>query len=85
MIDVNKIHSKHFRRTAGKLTEVWRTPISYDSSVVSRDRCRPLPTSMMKQFLSLVAGFAFASKECFEIPSDDCFWNVKMIFLATII
>ena len=27
----------------------------------SRDGCRPLPTSMMKQFLFLVAGFAFIS------------------------
>ena len=33
--------------------------ISYDSSVDSR----PLPTSMMKQFLSLVAGFAITSIE----------------------
>ena len=63
MIDVFKIHSKSFRYTIGKLTEAWRTPISYDSSVGSRDGCRPLPTSMMKRFLSLVAGFAFTSRE----------------------
>ena len=43
--------------------EEWRTPISYNSSVGRRDGCRPLPTSMMKQFLSLVAGFAFTSRE----------------------
>ena len=49
--------------TIGKLTEARWIPISYDSSVDSRDRCRPLPTSMMKQFLSSDAGFGFTSRE----------------------
>ena len=64
MIDVLKIHSKSLRFTIGKLTKAWRTSISYDSSVGSRDGCRSLSTSMMMQFLSLVAGFAFTSTEC---------------------
>ena len=63
MTDVLKIHSKSLRYTIGKLTEVWRTPISYDSLVFSRDGCRPLPRSMVKWFLSLVAGFTSTSRE----------------------
>ena len=63
MIDVLKIYSKSLRHTLGKLTEVWRTRNSYDSSVTSRGECRLLPRSMMKPFLSLVAGFAFTSSE----------------------
>ena len=47
----------------GKLTEAWGTTISYDSSVGSRSKCRRLPTSMINEFLSLVAGFAFTSRE----------------------
>ena len=34
-----------------------------DSSVNIRDGCRPLQASMMKRFLSLVAGFVFTSRE----------------------
>ena len=63
MIDLFKIHLKSLRYTIGKLTEAWRTPISDDSSGGSRDECRPLPRSMMKRFLSLVALFAFTSRE----------------------
>ena len=63
MVDVLKIHLKSLRYTIGKLTEAWKTPIFYDSSVGTRDGCRPLPTSLMKRFLSLVAGFAFISRE----------------------
>ena len=63
MIDLFKIHLKSLRYTIGKLTEAWRTPISDDSSGGSRDGCRPLPRSMMKRFLSLVALFAFTSRE----------------------
>ena len=63
MIDVLQINSKSLRYTIGELTEAWRTPNSCDSSVNTRDECRPLPASMMKRFLSLVAGFAFTSKE----------------------
>ena len=40
-----------------------KKPISYDSSVGSRDWSSGLPTSMMKRFLSVVAGFAFTSRE----------------------
>ena len=40
-----------------------KNPNFYDSSVGSRDGCRPLPTSMMKRFLSFVAGFAFTLRE----------------------
>ena len=66
-IDVLKTHMKSLRYTIGRLTEAW-TPISYDSSLDSRDGCRPLPTSMMKRFLSLVAGFAFTlTKHIFQI------------------
>ena len=63
MTDALNIHSKCFRYTIEKLTEVWRSPISYDSLVGSRDWCRPLPRSMIKLFLSLVAGFAFTLRE----------------------
>ena len=63
MIDALKKHSKSLRNTTGKLTEAWGTPNSCDSSVNSRDRCRPLSKSMMKRFLSLVAGFAFTLRE----------------------
>ena len=37
--------------------------ISYDSSVGSRGGWGPLPTPMMKQFISLVADFTFISRE----------------------
>ena len=40
-----------------------KNPISYDSSVGRKDGCRHLPISVMKQFLSLVAGFTFTSRE----------------------
>ena len=40
-----------------------KNPISYDSSVSSRDGYTPGPTSAMKWFLSLVAVFAFNSRE----------------------
>ena len=40
-----------------------KKPISYDSSVGSRDWSSVLPTSMMKRFLSVVADFAFNSRE----------------------
>ena len=46
-----------------ELKKVWRTPILYDNPVGSRGGCRPPPASMMKQFLSLVAGFTFTSRE----------------------
>ena len=62
-IGVLKIHSKSLAYITGKLTDAWRTPISYESSVGSRDRFTPLPISMMKRFLSLAAGFAFTSRE----------------------
>ena len=62
MIDILKIHLKSLRYNIGKLTEAWRTPISYDSSIGSRDGCRPLPASMIERFLFLVAGFAFTSR-----------------------
>ena len=61
MTDVLKIHFKSLKYAIGKLTEAWRTPVSYDSSVVSRYGCRPLPTSFMKRFLSFVVGFASTS------------------------
>ena len=45
-------------------------------------------THMINQggfFGSLVAGFAFISRDYyFGTPSDDCFCNVKKIFLTTI-
>ena len=63
MIDVVKTHSKSLKYAIEKLTEAWRIPISDDSSVGSGDGCRPLPTSLMKRFLSLIAGFAFTSIE----------------------
>ena len=63
MIDVLKIHSKSLRYTMGKLAEAWRTPNSCDSLINSRDGCRPLTTSIRKRVLSLVAGFAFTSRE----------------------
>ena len=62
MIDILKIHLKSLRYNIGKLTEAWRTPISYDSSIGSRDGCRPLPASMIERLLFLVAGFAFTSR-----------------------
>ena len=77
MIDVLKIHSKSLRYTTGKLTEAWRTPIFYDSSVGSRDGRRPQPTSMVVRLLFLVAGFAFTSRKYISAPSDECFWNVN--------
>ena len=40
-----------------------KNPISYDSSVSSRDGYTPGPTSAMKWFLSLVAVSAFNSRE----------------------
>ena len=63
MIEILKIHSKSLRYTMGKLAEAWRTPNSCDSLVNSRDGCRPLTTSIRKRVLSLVAGFAFTSRE----------------------
>ena len=51
MIDVLIILSKSLKYTIGKLTEAKRTLF------------RPLPTSMMNRFLSLVVGFAFTSRE----------------------
>ena len=55
LIGVLKIHSKSLAYITGKLTDAWRTPISYESSVGSRDRFR--------RFFSLAAGFAFTSRE----------------------
>ena len=63
MIDVLKINSKSLKYDIEKLTEAWRIPISDNSSVGSGDGCRPLPTSLMKRFLSLITGFAFTSIE----------------------
>ena len=77
MIDVLKIHAKPLRYTTGKLTEAWRTPIFYDSSVGSRDGHRPQPTSMVVWLLFIVAGFAFTSRLYISAPSDECFWNVN--------
>ena len=54
---------KSLKCTTGKFTEAWRTPVSYDSSVGSTGGCRPLPTSMMKRFVSLDPGFAFTLRE----------------------
>ena len=63
MTDALKVHSKSLRYTLQELKEARRTPLSCDSSANSRDGCRPLPTFMMKRFLSLAAGFAFTSRE----------------------
>ena len=63
MIDVLKIHSRSLKYSIGKLTEAWRTPIYYGSLFGSRDGCRPVQTSLMKQLFSLVAGFAITSTE----------------------
>ena len=65
--------------TIGKLREAWRTPISYDSSLGSRGRCRPLPTFSSIYFntfpwlllkrktemiiMSCCTGFAFTSRK----------------------
>ena len=62
IIDFFKTFSKYLKYTIGKLTEGWRTPVFCDSSVGSRDGCRPLSTSIMKRFLSIVSGFAFTSR-----------------------
>ena len=62
MIEVIEIHSKSLKYSKRK-QEAWRTPISYDSSVGSRNGCRPLRTSKMKQLLSLVADVAFILSE----------------------
>ena len=59
LIDVLKIYWKSKRYT----TEALRTPIFYDSSVSKKEGCRPLPRSMRKWILSLVAGFAFTLRE----------------------
>ena len=61
MLDVLKIHSKSYIRDIpyGNWQEHEGPTISYDSSVGGRDGRRPLPKSMMKRFLSLVAGFGF--------------------------
>ena len=63
MIEVIEIHSKSLKYSKRKQKEAWKTPISYDSSVGSRNGCRPLRTSKMKQLLSLVADVAFISSE----------------------
>ena len=63
MIDAVTTHLKSLQYTTGKLAEARATPICYDSSVGSKGGCRPLPTSMMKRLLYLVAGFAFTSIE----------------------
>ena len=81
MVDNLKIHLKSLRYAIWRLTKAW-TPISYDSSVDIRDGYKPLPTSMIKRFLFLVGSYfkrAYSAK-----PSDDWFWNVKMIFLTII-
>ena len=74
MIDVLKIHSKSLKYTIGKLTEARRTPIYFDSSVGSRDGgCRPLPVSIMMQFLSLLLVLHLLQIIYFATSSDDCF------------
>ena len=62
IIDFLRIISKYLKYTIGKLTEGWRTPVFCDSSVGSRDGCRPLSTSIMERFLFIVSGFAFTSR-----------------------
>ena len=49
-----------------KLKKAWRTPIFYASSVGSRHGWRSLSTSTKKQFISLVAGFAFFQENIFR-------------------
>ena len=63
IIDFFKTISKYLKYTIGKLTKGWRTPVFKDSSVGSRDGCRPLSTPIMKRFLSIVSGFAFTFRE----------------------
>ena len=63
MIDIFKIHSKSLKYTIERLKEAWWTSTSYDSSVGSRDGCRPLPSIYNEAILSAVAGFAFTTRE----------------------
>ena len=60
-----------------------KNPNFYDSSVGSRDGCRPLLRSMMKRFLFLVAGFAFTLRE--YISQHLQMTASETIFLTTII
>ena len=84
MIDVFKIYFKSLRYTTRNLTEAWKTPNSWDSSINSRNGCEPLPTSKMKRFLSLVADFPFTSREynSQHLPMTTsetekwCFWQL---------
>ena len=74
MKDVLKIHLKSLYDIIGKLTVAWRTTISYDSSPGSRDECRPLPTSMINQCLSLAAVFCIYFKRIYcKTPFNYCF------------
>ena len=74
MIDVLKIQSKSLKYTIGTLKEAWQTLISFDNSVGSRGRRTPLPTSKVKQFLSLLAVFAFILTEYVseDLPMTAC-------------
>lgn len=63
MIDVFKNHSKFLKYIIGKLKKVWKTSISYDSSFTSGNGCRPPLISKIEQIFTLVAGFAFISRE----------------------
>ena len=62
---VLKIHSKYLEYAIGKLKLAWRNPISFDRSVSSRTRSRPLPLCQAKHFFPLVAGFAFILENLF--------------------
>ena len=57
MIDVLKIHSK-FLKYLRETERGMKNLNFFDNFVGSRDGCRPLLTSMMKQFSSLISGFA---------------------------
>ena len=131
MIDVLKIHSKSLRYTIGKLTETWKTRISYDSSVGSRNtawngsnygvisgpyfpvfgqnteiylrKYGPEITPYLDTFhavkrtqtltkiydetifISCCWFYICLKRIYFATLSNDCFWNMKMIFLTTII
>ena len=64
-----------------------RTPISYDSWVGSRDRCRSLLTSIMKRFWSDFACFTIISREynSEHFPMKVLKSKKKMMFLTTIL
>ena len=62
---VLKIHSKYLEYAIGKLKLAWRNRISFDRSISSRTRCRPLALCQAKHFFPLVAGFAFILENLF--------------------